>query len=152
MINRITRKIIVVAVVALNVCGACGTAAERIATNQVEFPSTPGGELGRQFVLAINSSNEQPVRDFVAQHVPTATGHSMTPEKWEQMMLKLQKQSGGLGLKKVMGSSETSATLLLESYRGAYQLGVEISCDKTDSKRATGLELHPMPSANAKRP
>ena len=153
MKNQTPRKIIIVAVVALNVCGTmCGAAAGRSVTNQVEFPSTSGGELARQFVSAINSLNEQPVRDFVAQHVPAATGHSMTPEKWEQMMLKLQKQSSGLELKKVMGSSETSATLLLESYRGAYQLGVEIRCDKTDSKRAAGLELHPMPSANAKRP
>src|SRR5688500_6969598 len=66
-----------------------------------EFPSTPAGELARKFLLAVNG-DEADVRTFVAGHVPMATAYKMTPEKWQQLMLKLQEQSGGLELKKVL--------------------------------------------------
>jgi uncharacterized protein (TIGR02594 family) len=41
------------------------------------------------------------------------------------MMLKLRQQSGGLELKRVLGSSSNSATLLLESRKGARGLGID---------------------------
>jgi CubicO group peptidase (beta-lactamase class C family) len=112
----------------------------------VQIPETPAGAAARAFMDAVNAQDSTALHTFVARHVSPTPMMEWTPARYEAMLTRLARQSGG-GLRpgRVMDQGDPNYLGVIFQTGSGGRVGVEFVADPADPARMKLIELHPMP-------
>lgn len=112
-----------------------------------QIPATPAGAAARAFMDAMNAGDSAAVHAFVARHVSPTPRMEWTPARYEAMLARLARQSGG-GLRpgRLIDEGDPHYLGVIFQTGSGGRVGVEFVADPADPARMKLIELHPMPA------
>lgn len=109
------------------------------------IPETPAGNAARAFMQAVNSGDSAAIHAFVRRHVSATPVMQWTPARYEAMLGRLARQSGGgLVPGRLMDQGDPNYLGVIFQTGSGGRVGLEFVADAADPMRMKMIDVHPM--------
>ncbi|HXG66675.1 MAG TPA: serine hydrolase domain-containing protein [Blastocatellia bacterium] len=110
--------------------------------NSPRFPDTPAAKRVEAFLKAFNSGDPKAMRDFHANNAASGVLSSMSLDDISQQDQQMYNDFGGLELRRVVESGQSSITVLLQAKKGQW-LNFRCEVEPAPPHKIVGLGIEP---------